>query len=228
MEIFSKWDCTWTYMLLLLFWQRRCCCYQVRNSCLKWSCCWRCAATATAAAVVVIIEPFASSEIPNITQFHRLCPISFNVFHIKKCCHVFFFYLSFRPSFVGNEKKVPQLYKNNKTMFIYTNTQTNPNTMEKKPINMFYGMSVCVSACKGGKKWTIIKFILLIFVCRSHLFVMTKSRAENRQERKKIPWAAPTTNIHCSTNNTVLCRMSTQYMGHIDDIFLHFNLDLTP
>lgn len=34
-------------------------------------------------AVVVVAEPFASSEIPNITQFRCVCPISFNVILIE-------------------------------------------------------------------------------------------------------------------------------------------------
>lgn len=125
----------------------------------------------------------------------------------------FSFFLSFLPLYVIIQKQ-------QKDVHLHEHSQTQIRWI--KAINMLYGLCVCAShRVERNERSTIIKFILLISVCRSYLFVMTKSRNKKTDERKKFQRSIHTA-VHCQ-----YCVEWLNYMGHIDDIFA-FQLDLTP
>lgn len=100
-------------------------------------------------------------------------------------------------------------------MSIFTNTHK-PKYAERK-------QAVCASHRVGERELsTIIKFILLIFVCRSYY-----SWWLNREIRKRTGKKIPTINTLQCTNSTMSNVEWVNYMGHIDDIFA-FQLDVTP
>lgn len=107
--------------------------FEVRLCCWRWRCCYCC-------CYWTIRLKWNSKHNP-ISLFMSNLIQCFS--HRKMLLFFLSFYLSLLPSFV--QKKMPQLYKNNKKMSIYTNTHK-PKYNEKKQL-IYFMVWVRVRVC---------------------------------------------------------------------------------